>query len=200
AKGNGDPPVPDLRTMEELCQPSLNGRGDDANKHLDKFLHVTQSIKVNGVNDDALRLHRDTINVAAGGTFMKGHPKECYDIIENITAGKEYSRKRQKQAKNDKTKHKVEKIRKDKVIRSRKSKVKSRGHELQLSQKPLGNSLFPLHYTLEPRKVKTHLFSSKINGEDVDPSLHGSKSKAKIDFPAYYTQKKHKKHKKHKRI
>nr|GEY44836.1 reverse transcriptase domain-containing protein [Tanacetum cinerariifolium] len=76
---NGDPPVPDLQTMEELCQPSLNGRGgpiapidiqatnfrlkndmiqqvqnscqfhglpgDDANKHLDKFLHVTQSIK-----------------------------------------------------------------------------------------------------------------------------------------------------------
>nr|GEZ99063.1 hypothetical protein [Tanacetum cinerariifolium] len=27
AKGNGDPPVPDLRTIEELCQPSLNGRG-----------------------------------------------------------------------------------------------------------------------------------------------------------------------------
>nr|GEX14407.1 reverse transcriptase domain-containing protein [Tanacetum cinerariifolium] len=65
AKGNGDLPLPDLRTMEELCQPSLNGRGgpiapiaiqakndmiqqvhnscqfhglpgDDANKHLDK--------------------------------------------------------------------------------------------------------------------------------------------------------------------
>nr|GEX90276.1 reverse transcriptase domain-containing protein [Tanacetum cinerariifolium] len=77
--------------MEELCQPSLNGRdgpispiaiqatnfglkndmiqqvqnscqlhglpGDDANKHLDKFLHVTQSIKVNVVNDDAFRLY-----------------------------------------------------------------------------------------------------------------------------------------------
>nr|GEU77289.1 hypothetical protein [Tanacetum cinerariifolium] len=66
AEGNGDPPVPDLRTMEELCQPSLNGRnscqfhglsGDDANKHLDKFLHVTQSIKVNRVTDDALRLY-----------------------------------------------------------------------------------------------------------------------------------------------
>nr|GEZ56602.1 reverse transcriptase domain-containing protein [Tanacetum cinerariifolium] len=98
--GNGDnqpPPegsdlsVPDLRTMEELCQLTLNGRGgpisliaiqstnfrlkndmiqqvqnscqfhglpgDDANKHLDKFLHVTQSIKVNGVTDDALRLY-----------------------------------------------------------------------------------------------------------------------------------------------
>nr|GEW98858.1 reverse transcriptase domain-containing protein [Tanacetum cinerariifolium] len=71
----GDLPVPDLRTMEELCQPTLNGRGgpiapiaiqatnfglkndmiqqvqnscqfhglsgDDANKHLDKFLHDT---------------------------------------------------------------------------------------------------------------------------------------------------------------
>nr|GFC06182.1 hypothetical protein [Tanacetum cinerariifolium] len=31
--------------------------GDDANKHLDQFLHVTQSIKVNGVTDDALRLY-----------------------------------------------------------------------------------------------------------------------------------------------
>nr|GFB56064.1 hypothetical protein [Tanacetum cinerariifolium] len=40
-EGNGDPPVPDLRTMEELCQPSLNGR----------------SIKVNGVTDDAFRLY-----------------------------------------------------------------------------------------------------------------------------------------------
>ncbi|GJT70629.1 reverse transcriptase domain-containing protein [Tanacetum coccineum] len=99
ANGNGDDglppaggglPVPDLRTMEELCQPTLDGRGgpiapiaiqatnfglkndmiqqvqnscpfrgpgDDANKHLDKFLHVTQSMKVNGVSDDALRLY-----------------------------------------------------------------------------------------------------------------------------------------------
>nr|GEZ44392.1 reverse transcriptase domain-containing protein [Tanacetum cinerariifolium] len=91
AEGNGDLPVPDLRTMEELCKPYLNGRGgliapiaiqatnfglkndmiqqvqnscqfhglpgDDANKHLDKFLHVTQSIKVNGVTNDVLRLY-----------------------------------------------------------------------------------------------------------------------------------------------
>nr|GEZ00106.1 hypothetical protein [Tanacetum cinerariifolium]GEZ00700.1 hypothetical protein [Tanacetum cinerariifolium] len=167
AEGNGDLPVPDLRTMEELCQPSLNGRG---------------GIKVNGVTDDALRLylfpyslthhanawfdrlprssintfaqmakmflgkyfppsmviklrneitnfrqhldeslfeaweryklsidrcsnhnmfpatqidtfyngltlrHRDTINAAAGGTFMKRHPEECYDLTENMTA------------------------------------------------------------------------------------------------------------------
>nr|GEY75215.1 reverse transcriptase domain-containing protein [Tanacetum cinerariifolium] len=91
AEGNGDLPIPNLQTMEELSQPSLNGRGgpiapiaiqatnfglkndmiqqvqnscqfhglsgDDAKKHLDKFLHVTQSIKVNGVIDDALRLY-----------------------------------------------------------------------------------------------------------------------------------------------
>nr|GEY17560.1 reverse transcriptase domain-containing protein [Tanacetum cinerariifolium] len=89
--GGGDLPVPDLRTMKELCQPTLNGQGgpiapiaiqatnfglkndmiqqvqnscqfhgllgDDANKHLDKFLHVTQSIKLNGVTNDALHLY-----------------------------------------------------------------------------------------------------------------------------------------------
>nr|GEW28343.1 reverse transcriptase domain-containing protein [Tanacetum cinerariifolium] len=165
---NGDPPVPDLRTLEELCQPSLNGRGraiapiaiqamnfglkndmiqhvqnscqfhrlpgDDANKHLEKFLHVTQSIKFppsmvtklrNEITNFHQRLdeslfeaweryklsidrcpnhnmlpitqiytfyngltlrHRDTINAAAGGTFMERRPEECYDLIENMTA------------------------------------------------------------------------------------------------------------------
>nr|GEZ53194.1 reverse transcriptase domain-containing protein [Tanacetum cinerariifolium] len=182
---NGDPPVPDLRTTEELFQNSFQFHGllgDDANKHLDKFLHVTQRIKVNGVTDDALRLylfphslthhstawfdhflrnsidtfeqmakmflekyfppsmvtklrneitnfrqrpdeslfeaweryklsivrcpnhnmlpvtqidtfyngltlrHRDTINAAEGGTFMKRRPEECYDLIKNMTA------------------------------------------------------------------------------------------------------------------
>nr|GEZ59177.1 reverse transcriptase domain-containing protein [Tanacetum cinerariifolium] len=188
---NGDPPVLDLRTIKELCQPTLNGRGrpiapiaiqatnfglkndmiqqvqnsfqfhglpgDDANKHLDKFLHVTQSIKFdrlpsNSINtfeqmakmflgnyfppsmvtklknkitkfrqrpDESLfkaweryklsidrfpnhnvlpitqidtfyngltLRHRDTINAAAGGTFMKRRPEECYDLIENMTA------------------------------------------------------------------------------------------------------------------
>ncbi|GJX77727.1 reverse transcriptase domain-containing protein [Tanacetum coccineum] len=168
ANGNGDDGLPPAG-------------GDDANKHLDKFLHVTQSIKVNGVTDDALRLylfphslthhatawfdrlprnsittfeqiakmflgkyfppsmvtklrneitnlcqrpdeslfeacerykllidrcpnhnmlpvtqidtfyngltlrHRDTINAAVGGTFMKRRPEECYDLIENMT-------------------------------------------------------------------------------------------------------------------
>ena len=88
--GNPVHPPPDLRTMEELCQSTMHGRGgpiaplnieatdfglknhmiqqvqnscqfhglpgDDANKHLDKFLTVTQSMKQNGVSDDALCL------------------------------------------------------------------------------------------------------------------------------------------------
>ncbi|GKA08900.1 reverse transcriptase domain-containing protein, partial [Tanacetum coccineum] len=192
---NGPPPVvrPNEqapRSMEELCQPSIDGRGrpiapipilatdfglrhhmiqqvqntcqfhglpgDDANRHIDKFLEITQHMKQNGVSDDALRLslfpyslthhaiawydhlprnsihsfdemmrkflsryfppsmvtklrneimkfeqkpheslfeawerykfHRDTINAAAGGTFMQKSPKECYELIENMTA------------------------------------------------------------------------------------------------------------------
>nr|GEV71743.1 reverse transcriptase domain-containing protein [Tanacetum cinerariifolium] len=57
-------------------------------------------MKQNGVSDDALRLslfpyslthnatawHRDTMNVVAGGTFMKKRPEECYNLIENMTA------------------------------------------------------------------------------------------------------------------
>nr|GEU91213.1 reverse transcriptase domain-containing protein [Tanacetum cinerariifolium] len=45
-----------IQQVQNSCQ--FHGlSGDDANKHLDKFLHVTQSIKVNGVTDDALRLN-----------------------------------------------------------------------------------------------------------------------------------------------
>nr|GEV93300.1 reverse transcriptase domain-containing protein [Tanacetum cinerariifolium] len=188
-EGNGDPPVLDLRTMEELCQPSLNGRGGPialiaihaTNFELKNDM-FQQSIKVNGVTNDALRLylfphslthhatawfdrlprnsintfeqmakmfigkyfppsmvtklrieitnfhqhpdeslfeawecyklsidrchnhnmlpftqidtfyngltlrHRDTINAATGGTFMKIRPEECYDLIENTIA------------------------------------------------------------------------------------------------------------------
>nr|GEV70024.1 reverse transcriptase domain-containing protein [Tanacetum cinerariifolium] len=155
---------------------------DDAHRHIDKFLEITQHMKQNGVSDDALRLspfpyslthhatawydglprnsihsfddmmrkflskyfppsmvtklrneitkfekkpheslfeawehyklsidrcpnhnmllvtqidtfyngltlsHRDTINAAAGGTFMQKTPEECYKLIENMTA------------------------------------------------------------------------------------------------------------------
>nr|GEV10919.1 reverse transcriptase domain-containing protein [Tanacetum cinerariifolium] len=149
-EGNDDLPVPDLRTMEELCQLSSNGQGgpivpiaiqatnfglknntiqqvlssyqfhgllgDDANKHLENFLHVIKSIKMAKMflgkyfppsmvtklrneitnfrqltqidtfyNGLTLR-HRDTINAAAGGTFMKRRLEECYDLIKNMTA------------------------------------------------------------------------------------------------------------------
>nr|GEZ02339.1 hypothetical protein [Tanacetum cinerariifolium] len=63
AEGNIDPPVPDLWTMKELCQPSLNGRGGPI-APIDTFY-----------NGMTLR-HRDTINAAAGGTFMKRRPEE----------------------------------------------------------------------------------------------------------------------------
>nr|GEY21542.1 reverse transcriptase domain-containing protein [Tanacetum cinerariifolium] len=181
AKETGDLPNDMIQQVQNTCQFHVLP-GDDANKHLDKFLHVTQSIKVNGVTDDALCLylfshslthhatawfnrlprnsintfeqmakmflrkyfppsmvtklrneitnfrqhpdeslfeawerhklsidrgpnhnmlpvtqidtfyngltlrHHETINVAAGGTFMKRHPEECYDLIENMTA------------------------------------------------------------------------------------------------------------------
>nr|GEW43056.1 reverse transcriptase domain-containing protein [Tanacetum cinerariifolium] len=86
ARPNGQAP----RSMEELCQPSINERGgpiasipiqatnfglrhhmiqqvqntcqfhrlpgDDANRHIDKFLEITQHMKQNRVSDDALRL------------------------------------------------------------------------------------------------------------------------------------------------
>nr|GFC01850.1 hypothetical protein [Tanacetum cinerariifolium] len=163
AEGPGDLPVPDLRTMEQLCQPSLNGRGgpiapiaiqetnfrlknscqfhglsgDDANKHLDKFLHMAKIFlrkyfppsmvtklrneitnfcqhldeslfeaweryklsidrcpnhnmlpvtQIDTFYNGLTLRHRDTINAATGGTFMKRRPEEFYDLIENMTA------------------------------------------------------------------------------------------------------------------
>nr|GEW47315.1 hypothetical protein [Tanacetum cinerariifolium] len=47
------------------------------------MLSVTQ--KDTFYNGMTLR-HRYTINAAAGGSFMKRRPKECYDLIENMTA------------------------------------------------------------------------------------------------------------------
>nr|GEV60912.1 hypothetical protein [Tanacetum cinerariifolium] len=51
--GGGDLPVPDLRTMEELCQPTLNGREivtlkaemAEINKNLMKVLQINQQVK-----------------------------------------------------------------------------------------------------------------------------------------------------------
>nr|GEV33740.1 reverse transcriptase domain-containing protein [Tanacetum cinerariifolium] len=126
---NGDPPVPDLQTMKELCQPSLNGRvgpiapiaiqatnfglkndmiqqvknscqfhglsGDDANKHLDKFLHVTQSIKVNGVTDDTLRLylypHSLTHHAIAWFDCLRRNSINTFEQMAKMFLGKYFS-------------------------------------------------------------------------------------------------------------
>nr|GEX95764.1 reverse transcriptase domain-containing protein [Tanacetum cinerariifolium] len=116
---NGDLQVPNLRTMEELCQPSLNGRGgpiapisiqemnfglkndmiqqvqnscqfhgllgDDTNKHLDKFLHVTQSIKMNGVTDDALYLYLFPHSLTHHATAWFDHlPRNSINTFEQM--------------------------------------------------------------------------------------------------------------------
>nr|GEU63682.1 reverse transcriptase domain-containing protein [Tanacetum cinerariifolium] len=183
----GDLPVPNLRTMEELCQPTLNGRGGPINPIAIQATNfglkndMIQQHQSEWVIDDALHLylfphslthhatawfdrlprisittfkqmakmflgkyfppsmvtklrneitnfcqcpdeslfkawecyklsidrcpnhnmlpvtqidtfynglplrHRDTINAAAGGTFKKRRPKECYDLIKNMT-------------------------------------------------------------------------------------------------------------------
>nr|GEW78451.1 hypothetical protein [Tanacetum cinerariifolium] len=77
-----------IQQVQNSCQ--FYGLPDDANKHLDKFLHVTQSMKHNAVSDDAFRLYLFPYSLthhatACWGTFMKRRPKECYDHIENMT-------------------------------------------------------------------------------------------------------------------
>ncbi|GJV43018.1 reverse transcriptase domain-containing protein [Tanacetum coccineum] len=44
-----------IQQVQNICQ--FHGlSSDDANRHIDKFLEITQHIKQNGVSDDALRL------------------------------------------------------------------------------------------------------------------------------------------------
>nr|GEX62152.1 reverse transcriptase domain-containing protein [Tanacetum cinerariifolium] len=78
---NGPPPMvrPNgqaPRMMEELCQPSINGWGGPI-----------APIPIQAT-EFGLRHHmiqQDTINAVAGGTFMQKTPKECYELIENMT-------------------------------------------------------------------------------------------------------------------
>nr|GEX85648.1 reverse transcriptase domain-containing protein [Tanacetum cinerariifolium] len=74
AEGNGDPPVVHLQTMEELCQPSLNGRGgqisptaiQETNFGLknDMIQQVHNSCHIHGLSGE-LTLHdgKETITV-----------------------------------------------------------------------------------------------------------------------------------------
>nr|GEW43288.1 reverse transcriptase domain-containing protein [Tanacetum cinerariifolium] len=92
AEGNGDPPVPDLRTMEELCQPSLNGRGGpialiaiQATNFELKNDMIQQSIKVNGVTDDTLRLYIFPHSLTHHATAWFDHlPRNSVNTFEEM--------------------------------------------------------------------------------------------------------------------
>nr|GEW43529.1 reverse transcriptase domain-containing protein [Tanacetum cinerariifolium] len=112
AEGNGDLPVPDLRTMEELCQPSLNGRALKAemakiNKNLMRVLQVNQQVKVVTPNcetcgglysfNDCPATVGNTQNVYAAGAyqvvtgneftnFMKANNAILKNIQTNMTS------------------------------------------------------------------------------------------------------------------
>nr|GEW25219.1 reverse transcriptase domain-containing protein [Tanacetum cinerariifolium] len=95
---NGDLPVLDLRTMEELCQPTLNGRGGPIAPI------AIQATNFGLKNDLIQQLRNEITNFCQHpdeslfeawecyklsidrGTFMKRRPEECYDLIANITA------------------------------------------------------------------------------------------------------------------
>nr|GEV69030.1 hypothetical protein [Tanacetum cinerariifolium] len=105
---NGPPPMvrPNgqaPRTMDELCQPSINGKGGpialipvQANNfglrhHMIQQVNTCQfhGLPVTQIDTfyNGLTLsYQDTINAAAGGTFMQKTPEECYELIENMSA------------------------------------------------------------------------------------------------------------------
>nr|GEX45756.1 reverse transcriptase domain-containing protein [Tanacetum cinerariifolium] len=61
--------------------------GDDANKNLDKFFHVTQSIKVNGVTDDVLRLYLVPHSLTHHAITWFDHlPRNSFNTFNSITS------------------------------------------------------------------------------------------------------------------
>nr|GEX10015.1 reverse transcriptase domain-containing protein [Tanacetum cinerariifolium] len=81
AKGNGDLPVPDLRTMEELCQPSLSGWGGPIARIAIQAMNFRLKNDMSQQVQNSCQFHG-----LQGGTFMKRRLEECYDLIENMTA------------------------------------------------------------------------------------------------------------------
>nr|GEW96818.1 hypothetical protein [Tanacetum cinerariifolium] len=78
-----------IQEVQNTCQ--FHGLpGDDANRHIDKFIGITYETKrvtqIDMFYNGLTLSHRDTINAAAGGTFMQMTSKECYELIENMTA------------------------------------------------------------------------------------------------------------------
>ncbi|GJZ34952.1 reverse transcriptase domain-containing protein [Tanacetum coccineum] len=97
--GGGGLPVPDLRTMEELCQPSLDGRGGPIapiaiqattfGLKNDMIQQVQNSMKVNGVSDDALRLHLFPYSLQdRAAEWFDRFPRNSFDQMTKIFLGK----------------------------------------------------------------------------------------------------------------
>nr|GEW04085.1 reverse transcriptase domain-containing protein [Tanacetum cinerariifolium] len=83
-----------IQQVQNSCQ--FHGfSSDDANKHLDKFLHVTQSIKVNGVTDDALLLylfpHSLTHHATAWFDRLPRNSINAFEQMEKMFLGKYFS-------------------------------------------------------------------------------------------------------------
>nr|GEU32507.1 reverse transcriptase domain-containing protein [Tanacetum cinerariifolium] len=98
AEGPGDLPATNSGRKNDMIQQVQNScqfyglPGDDANKHLDKFLHVTQSIKVNRVTDDALRLylfpHSLTHHATAWFDYLPRNSINTFEQMAKMFLGK----------------------------------------------------------------------------------------------------------------
>nr|GEV51691.1 reverse transcriptase domain-containing protein [Tanacetum cinerariifolium] len=59
--------------------------GDDANRHIDKFLEITQHMKQNGVSNDALRLSFFPYSLTHHAIAWKGLCSNCQKSAKNRT-------------------------------------------------------------------------------------------------------------------
>nr|GEV64622.1 reverse transcriptase domain-containing protein [Tanacetum cinerariifolium] len=74
-EGNGDPPVPDLRTMKELCQPSLNGQGGPI------ALIAIQATNFGLKNDTIQQLSNEITNFCQRPDESLFEAWECYKLL-----------------------------------------------------------------------------------------------------------------------
>nr|GEZ39144.1 hypothetical protein [Tanacetum cinerariifolium] len=79
AEGNGDPPVPNIRTMKELCQPSLNGGGGPyALILMPKFGMTIKTLLTN--KDKLFELARTPLNEHCSAVLLKKFPEKPGDL------------------------------------------------------------------------------------------------------------------------
>nr|GEX35382.1 hypothetical protein [Tanacetum cinerariifolium] len=91
-EGNSDPLVPDLCTMEDLCQPYLNGQGGPISPIAIQAINfglkndmIQQSIKVNEVTVDALRLYLFPHSLTHHATTWFDHlPRNSINTFEQM--------------------------------------------------------------------------------------------------------------------